>query len=394
MKSIVILGNSPLNFVSPVANELCLDGHVVTIISLRGHNIHDTANGKFKSISFDVTNRTIGSKIYEFLRGFFCLGLKGILAFIKKDIHGLKSLFHFYSYARLYNTINSADLLNIQQASIPEFLLGYVEKNTEVVLSFWGTDLFDTSNNQEGKQRLVNRASKITLQGSEMQSFFESNYQSSGKEIHQILFPLKNSLFGLIDDLSKKPNEKISIHIGYGGHPRHRHLEILEELKKMPKNILEKCIFVLKLNYGGAYQYIERVQSLYKIAGLDFKVILNKLTEKDLAKHKKEADIFINLQKTDAFSASLSEALYAETICIVGLWLPYARYRDNMVYMIELESMLGLSEHLEMVIQDIDRFKSHVSGNREKVINTLDYNGNLGKWSTLLSQINENRRKQ
>ena len=98
---------------------------------------------------------------------------------------------------------------------------------------------------------------------------------------------------------------------------------------------------------------------------------------------KKNIDIFIITPNIDGFSASISEALYSGGIVITGRWLPYSRYDAHAVYIEWVDHLEEIGSALKSILNDIEGCRRKTLGNKEKVLEVLDYKGNLEKWVQL-----------
>jgi glycosyltransferase involved in cell wall biosynthesis len=119
------------------------------------------------------------------------------------------------------------------------------------------------------------------------------------------------------------PLEKKTIYCGYNGHRSQRHLDIINELKKIDNTRKQKYHLVLHCSYGLEEDYHLLIKDALDKSGFSFSLITDFYTLNDLAVFRIACDIFINVQDTDALSATMIESLSSGAIVIVGKWLKY-----------------------------------------------------------------------
>jgi hypothetical protein len=76
------------------------------------------------------------------------------------------------------------------------------------------------------------------------------------------------------------------------------------------------------------------------------------MTDEAIAYLRKATNILIQTQKTDAFSGSTQEHLFAQSVVITGEWLPYQSLKEKDIYFETIDSMTSLSKKLSDVIDN------------------------------------------
>jgi hypothetical protein len=105
-------------------------------------------------------------------------------------------------------------------------------------------------------------------------------------------------------------------------------------------------------------------------------VLENYLHGDENANIKLASDIMINMLKTDSFSGSMQEFLYASNIIITGSWLPYELFdKEGIVY----EKIDKLST-LHSKISEVLSRNFILNKNIEIIKNLSNWNNNIKSW--------------
>src|SRR5690606_7299055 len=99
---------------------------------------------------------------------------------------------------------------------------------------------------------------------------------------------------------------------------------------------------------------------------IPYLLISKSLSDVDVAKLRIETDITINIQISDAFSASLQEHLFAQNLLLVGDWLPYQILTDNQVFFKQTR-IDSLSNNIADCIQNFENYREQTLGNTKKL---------------------------
>jgi hypothetical protein len=146
------------------------------------------------------------------------------------------------------------------------------------------------------------------------------------------------------------------ITVGYNGTANQQHLKIIKAVAKIKNQLPVNYKLVLQMTYGAKDEsYQKQVRDLlfkYKFEHIIYKDFM---TDEAVAHLRKATDIFIQTQVTDAFSGSMQEHLFAQSIVITGEWLPYQFLKDKGVYYETIDSMKSLAEKLSDVLNDYEK---------------------------------------
>lgn len=288
---------------------------------------------------------------------------------------------------------------DVKYASILKYLM-----RSKLIFSYWGSDLLRVDKKLlDSRGMYVRQADYITFDNRDLEVKFKEVYAWAHK------VPSETILFGLpvleiIRERYKRiteeklreewnvPKDKWIIAIGYSGTSAHQHIEVLKRIEKLHLEIRDKLFIVLQMTYGGTPQYRKRVMATVQKTGCDYRVIQHYLTDEEVADLRVITDIYINAQTTDAFSGSVCENLFAETILINAKWLRYQEFKDYDFQYLEFKNM----DEIGQLIIDAMEKKIDVSKNKELVWQLRSWECCAPKWQRMLQSLSKehNRKKE
>lgn len=248
--------------------------------------------------------------------------------------------------------------------------------NTKIVkLTIWGSDFYRADNIRREQQRpIYQKCDRIQILTSSMKSDFLNYYKDFEDKIDVVNFGV--SQFDVIDKVEKtifsksKKNQKYFnkrlIVCGYNGIEAQQHNLIIDAINNLDQITQEKIFLVFPMTYGGDKKYKFELESRLKKTGIPFKILKTHLSKEEVALLRLESDIVINIQLTDAFSASLQEHLYAENLLLVGDWLPYSILDDNHIYY-KKSSLKNLSIEIADCIENFQLYQKKTKHNKNKM---------------------------
>ncbi|MDD3966445.1 MAG: glycosyltransferase [Candidatus Neomarinimicrobiota bacterium] len=260
-------------------------------------------------------------------------------------------------------------------------LLPFLKKSCDkTIVTYWGSDLL------RRKKRYVRSlkgflfyADIITFNSEALIEKFNRTFRNvfAGK-IYNAKFG--TTLFHLIDENQKNesvqeakrkiglPQDKTIIVCGHTRAKEHQQLEVLRKIAGMDKKLQQRMCIVFPMTYGKADEEYERELAALSgemPAALHF--YRDYMEEEDVARLRRVSDIFIHAQKSDAFSATLQEFLYAGAVVLNGKWLKYPDLLAGGVKYVEFDDIDDIPEKLEMILSDLDTIKNTMKPNREKI---------------------------
>lgn len=419
MKKILFIGPEVTDFVNPLAEHLKNLGYIVGLLENRKIPRKDINRVKpyDEVVDFQpLAGKKLGSilALKYLLKAVFYKNLFNTFFFnwldgkrnLSKSIRTvIYNLHQKEIFAPILNQYDVISLHSITSATLS--FAAYLEKDKKLILSYWGSDLFQiwgfkTNETDEIKNyyealEAVKKAKAITVISYEMKRALIAKF---GPEIqHKIFrtfFSTNDKQFDIMDkfkstgtfpDFQNKfeiPENKIKITVGYCGDPICNHLPVLDELRKLEKDYKEKIHLLLPMTYGNlTEEYKQQVISKLNQSEISYTLFDKYLTLDEVVILRLTSDIMIQMSKSDALSSSVCEAIYAGNILISAIWLPYSPFRLSDIYFFETD-FSNLSETVETTIKNYDSIKSKLSANPERVRALTTINKTVENWKVIL----------
>lgn len=261
---------------------------------------------------------------------------------------------------------------------------------------FWGSDLFKFDNKNK-LLKMVKFLDVVNFSTTEMESFYSKNIGTIpvGVKISNCRFGLE--IFTQIDKLINYERSKLIkilqinkdyddfyiITLGYNGHIDQQHLEVIDSTSELKE--IKKILWLLPFTYGKTQKYYENVKSKLDGLGYNYLFFTEFMTGEQVAALRCISDIFIQVRKTDALSASTQEHLYAGNNVIVGSWLPYNFLVDNGIKYETIDSIRELKNKLQKIIDKIKpKEKSSFHEENKKILDRVSsWNSLINEWHSL-----------
>jgi hypothetical protein len=277
----------------------------------------------------------------------------------------------FSRYASLYKhlKLNEYDLYHFHFPKAEKLdLMWHLKDNDFCVISFWGSDLFRTSDieNFVLQKRAVERANLITTHSIEMREIILSKFgRHLRNKIMYTKFPPHDYLYKLIlveydrkkeikapfgENFGLDPTKKWIV-IGHNGSPFNNHLEIISELSDLPSSIKEDSLFIIPIAYKDpdSGDYVKKLTASFIASGLTGVVFNRFLSWEDLAKFRCLTDVMIHLPSSDALSGAMTEAIYAGSKIVTGNWLPYSPLRNLKIELTYIDEFSSLAAAISKI---------------------------------------------
>ena len=285
----------------------------------------------------------------------------------------------------------------------PEYLYNvkYVPNGKKVVMTFWGSDLYQIAGTENYRKQLdsLERADIITVNALEIKETLLAKF---GRNLED---KIRFSDFGLDKDKLKKLNaenrvkfisdfrnkykiqeNKVVITVGYSGSSKQKHIEILNTLNTLDERYRKRMFVVIPMTYGLQFEekgYAETVKKVCNESGFETLILEKYMVDDELAAFTFSSDIKLNLRDTDALNAAMLESLFAGNIVINGAWLPYGKLKRLGIYFREIEKLSGLKEILPFLIDNFEDEKRKASGNAEIIRKNFLYDNLIFDWKEI-----------
>ncbi|MFK7797626.1 MAG: hypothetical protein AB8E82_09240 [Aureispira sp.] len=251
----------------------------------------------------------------------------------------------YYKDCALQAIFAPFDIVNIHYCA-PGFLqqLDYVQPHQKVMLSFWGSDLFQETGRKAYDQQLtaLERADAITLHTPEMEQIFLSKFGRAFKpKIHQVIFGCHQERFDTIERLKQDkekikvfqqkyniPKDKTIVQIGYSGGVGHQHVTVIEALTAQVPHLKDELFLLVPTTYNNQdSNYFNLLKTTLENSIFAHAHLTKYLTDEEVLLLPVVTDVHLNIRDADALNNAMTEAIYAGCWVIVGAWLPYGILR-------------------------------------------------------------------
>lgn len=384
---ILVLGIGQSNFLNQLYENLVIDNSSL-VIDIDGYR--DISKGKNKA-SFQYNNYLdlkkvriqktfLLKKVFQLLFGSFFwkivffemtqgLTFKRFIDLIK-EYSRIKYIAEDYLHSKNYQIFHF-------HFCTPENLkyLYFLPEKSKSICSFWGSDLLRATGaaNVFYVELALQKASVITVQTRELAEILFCKYNRSFTEKTQYLpFTINTEIYESIDHRKFDykiiegfkikydiPLDKKVIIISHNAFKENNHIEVLEELRKLPDFIKKEITIVLPLSYGGNDNYIQELKAVL-IENIKIVLILDYLDCTEIALLRLSTDIMIQMPISDALSGTMTEVLYAGNKVIAGSWLPYGLLRRNGIVFSEIDNFSDLVPAIEEVLNSTEATKNNL----------------------------------
>lgn len=273
-----------------------------------------------------------------------------------------------------------------------------LQLNKKVKITIWGSDFYRSPIERKEKQReYYKKVDAIHICTVEMKNDFVDYYkdfQDKIKIAHFGIFQfevieklLKENTVNKIKQQFNLPADKLVITCGSNGIKEQQHMLIIDAIDKLSTAIKESLFLLFPMTNGFDEAYKTSLETKLKRIGCNYKFLTTKLSVEDVCRLRIGTDIAINIQTTDAFSATIQEHVYAKNILIVGDWLPYDKLQEFDVFY-KKTSKENLKTTLEEAIKNYSKFKEICKDNTKKISKMSSWNYVVKNWKTIYTQIN------
>jgi hypothetical protein len=164
------------------------------------------------------------------------------------------------------------------------------------------------------------------------------------------------------------PFKKITVFCGHSAHIRERHIEIIQQLKKLSDSDKKQILLIFPFTYNYTNEFLRRINDSMVDSEIDYKIITNFLSEKEVAALRLSCDILISVPSSDQMTAAMLETLYAGGIVITGKWLPYAFLDENKISYLKIDFLEELPDKLSNAIRLLSAGEPALGVERNKEI--------------------------
>lgn len=309
-----------------------------------------------------------------------------------KKIPKLNMFFRLVYIKKVIECFN-VEMVNIHSSRWYYLLILHSLKKRNFIITFYGSDFYRTSNFIKNIQKpLYEKAKFLTFTNPQTKKSFLKYYKKYNEKSFVCRFGLRTLEY--IDKNRDKEKfevkeklgyaqDKTIVTCGYNSTKEQQLISIIENIKKLPKRTLDKVQFIFPMTYGDN-EYKKEVLDILKNCNFNYKVLEDFLVGDENAYIKLASDIMINVLKTDSFSGSMQEFIYAGNIIITGDWLPYELFEKKGIQFIKIDNLHKLHIVIE---EEICKYKKNDLINNVKIIHELSsWEKNIDNWVNVLER--------
>lgn len=251
-------------------------------------------------------------------------------------IAGLSKALKYYDLIWSFKEIaDFYSIINIQVVTIQSYLLlGLYKKCCKCIITTpWGSDVYRISDSMKTKfQKIYDNSNFVcVLPNTKFGDDVINMFKVPRDKCLELCFG-SDVLDRVIADKTQKDDAKrkflgtaddFIITCGYNASPAQNHFDIINEIAKVKSKLPQNTLLLFPVTYAKKKAYLEELDTRLKATGFRYKLFTTYLTDEEMVWLRKCTDIFIHMQKTDAYSSSLHEYLYCGARVINAKWLSY-----------------------------------------------------------------------
>ena len=262
---------------------------------------------------------------------------------------------------------NHYNLVNIHQLPFYSYCFVRIahQNNIQVMLTPWGSDVlrvskiyipslrkaFDIAQLVSGDLTVGFTQKVMKIFSIQKEKIVNLGY---GSDVISSILALKGKFTR--EQLENKlgiPKAEYYITIGYNANRSQRHLTILRAIVNNKDILPPNYGLIIPLTYGTDKDLIiKKVRKICEEENLNAVLLTHYLTTEQVACLRLITDLFIHIQPTDAYNASLQESLLAGAQCINGKWLEYPTLETHGIPYHICENLETLSMLIGEIVQN------------------------------------------
>lgn len=276
------------------------------------------------------------------------------------------------------------------------YFLDAIEGAKKVVVSMWGSDLFNNDEDFvfEQQKKLIERADAVTVHHKEMREIFLSKFgRHNVNKLHEMLVAASGSFLDkYVNELPDKarhlqsfkrryeiPDSKHVVVVGHCGTKIDDHERIVLSLDTMPSEYKDRICLVFPMTYDYDEEYAADVKKACEKIGVQNIFLTSYLSLEELIELRLATEILLRISKIDAFSLALCESVAAGSVIIAGSWLPYGKLRGNNISYEEVYEIQDTGAKLKDVLAVINEYNKKVENNPDNIVRLFATENSVGK---------------
>ncbi len=185
------------------------------------------------------------------------------------------------------------------------------------------------------------------------------------------------------------PHSVYTIVCGYNATLMQRHEIMIKALLQNIDVLPNDYLVIVPLTYGiNKDEIIERINKIKDVDKLNIRFLEEYMTAEEVAYLRLITDLFIHVQTTDAYNASLQEFILAGAQCINGAWLEYDTLEKNGVPYYKLQKIEDLPNYLRAFFTNKLPLVNVTDECVDEIRKGKDWSVVLRNWKTFLTMEN------
>ena len=317
-----------------------------------------------------------------------------VLSFFKGSSKNLVTRIfrRLFAFSMLKSIIKHYDLIDFHVFSLDylPYMTFCKEKGITFDITLWGSDIMRANDDALVKKRWGFEQCRYIKCAETLHQILDEKYKSVfvnkvksvywGNPDYEYIDALPESDVKAYRDSLLADDEDIVITCGYNGSEGQNHLEIVDAIKGLKKDLKSRVSFLFPMTYGGVSEYLYKVKRALDEADVHYTIIDKYISSEEIAAIRLASDVVVNIQKTDAFSGSLQGHLYCNNVLIIGEWLNYVPLDNANVYYIKT-SIEDIRDNLATVLSNLSEYKEKCSGNHAKMAGLTSWSAVLSRWA-------------
>ena len=248
-----------------------------------------------------------------------------------------------------------------------------------IIANYWGSDwLRNLDAERQWQKKLLHISDYIVSDSKQiymqLKDYYNGEYNEKIRYIRfklPILEYIKSSL-GTEEMLGFKhkykiPEDKIVVVCGYNASKTQKHAQMIRALENLNIEEKEKIFVIFPMTYGKDITYIEMVRKQLESAAFGHLILEDFMEIHEIASLRRCTDVFMLMQTSDAYSSTIVEYTYCNTIIINGKWLDYSELEKTGAFYEKVESVESVSEKLSYILRNMEEERDRFKRNRESV---------------------------
>lgn len=334
-----------------------------------------------------------------------CIGEKGWNFFKNGFFLIFSRHINAYHYALFIDDKTKTDVIHVHfPVHMYALFLKYLKKDYEIIFTYWGSDIYriDSWRDHEFQGSSLKDTKLITCTTPEMEFLILSRFGFYLKpKLRNAYFILEDNYYHIADKLMDDKNwipqykqslgiglDKTIILFGHNAKMENNHIEFIQVLESLPKEIGKSWHIIFPLTYGDdPGEYISSITRQAQGLPSSFSIMTDFLDWEELAKMKIISDVYIHCPTTDGLSAFLTEFFYTNNLAIVGSWLPYKTFSNFKIEYLEFEDFPELKEVLLNLPEHLLAYNSRTQANKRLVAENFSTEAITQDWMEIFNEL-------